>query len=105
MVLVEGKTATSSTSYNGLSTTITNALGHQKTTTASYSVVTKYRCSSSKYGKDACLTLPNDIRGNKTKMNDPDMGTWTYSYNALGKLVSVVFLCPRALVIVVLNPL
>jgi YD repeat-containing protein len=21
-------------------------------------------------------------------MNDPDMGTWTYSYNALGKLVS-----------------
>jgi YD repeat-containing protein len=29
-----------------------------------------------------------DIRGNKTKMNDPDMGTWTYSYNALGKLVS-----------------
>jgi hypothetical protein len=29
----EGKTATSSTSYNGLSTTTTNALGHQKTTT------------------------------------------------------------------------
>ncbi|VVM20101.1 hypothetical protein BSPWISOXPB_1923 [uncultured Gammaproteobacteria bacterium] len=29
----EGKTATSSTSYNGLSTTITNALGHKKTTT------------------------------------------------------------------------
>jgi hypothetical protein len=28
----EGKTATSSTSYNGLSTTITNALGHKKTT-------------------------------------------------------------------------
>jgi hypothetical protein len=29
----EGKTATSSTSYNGLSTTTTNAPGHQKTTT------------------------------------------------------------------------
>jgi hypothetical protein len=29
----EGKTATSSTSYNGLSTTTTNALGHKKTTT------------------------------------------------------------------------
>jgi hypothetical protein len=26
---------------------------------ASYSVVTKYLCSISKYGKDACLTLPN----------------------------------------------
>jgi YD repeat-containing protein len=33
-------------------------------------------------------TMEYDIRGNKTKMNDPDMGTWTYSYNALGKLVS-----------------
>jgi YD repeat-containing protein len=29
-----------------------------------------------------------DIRGNKTKINDPDMGTWTYAYNALGKLIS-----------------
>jgi YD repeat-containing protein len=29
-----------------------------------------------------------DISGNKPKMNDPDMGTWTYSYNALGKLIS-----------------
>jgi YD repeat-containing protein len=27
-------------------------------------------------------TMEYDIRGNKTKMNDPDMGTWTYSYNA-----------------------
>jgi YD repeat-containing protein len=29
-----------------------------------------------------------DIRGNKIKINDPDMGTWTYAYNALGKLIS-----------------
>jgi YD repeat-containing protein len=32
--------------------------------------------------------LVYDIRGNKIKMNDPDMGTWTYAYNALGKLIS-----------------
>jgi YD repeat-containing protein len=28
-------------------------------------------------------TMKYDIRGNKIKMNDPDMGTWTYAYNAL----------------------
>jgi YD repeat-containing protein len=35
-------------------------------------------------------TMEYDIRGNKTKMNDPDMGTWTYSYNALIASYSVV---------------
>jgi YD repeat-containing protein len=34
-----------------------------------------------------------DTRGNKIKMNDPDMGTWTYAYNALGKLISVIGVC------------
>ncbi|MEO0511192.1 MAG: RHS repeat-associated core domain-containing protein, partial [Verrucomicrobiota bacterium] len=29
-----------------------------------------------------------DIRGNKTGMVDPDMGTWSYTYNALGQLVT-----------------
>ncbi len=33
-------------------------------------------------------TVGYDIRGFKTSMNDPDMGSWTYNYNALGELVS-----------------
>ena len=33
-------------------------------------------------------TLAYDIRGRKTSMTDPDMGAWSYSYNALGELVS-----------------
>ncbi|VVM18647.1 hypothetical protein BSPWISOXPB_7900 [uncultured Gammaproteobacteria bacterium] len=100
----EGKTATSSTSYNGLSTTITNALGHKKTTTKNIigkviridepkgAWLTHHYDSIGNLIKTVVggvtTTMEYDIRGNKTKMNDPDMGTWTYSYNALGKLVS-----------------
>jgi YD repeat-containing protein len=29
-----------------------------------------------------------DNRGNKISMNDPDMGRWTYTYNALGELIN-----------------
>lgn len=29
-----------------------------------------------------------DVLGHKTRMIDPDMGTWQYSYNALGELIS-----------------
>ncbi|MCD6654810.1 MAG: FG-GAP-like repeat-containing protein, partial [Sulfurovum sp.] len=59
--------------------------------------------SSMEYSYDAIgnlvKTVPNgdetrailmeyDILGNKTKMADPNMGTWTYTYNALGEPVS-----------------
>jgi RHS repeat-associated protein len=32
------------------------------------------------------ITLNYDLRGNKTSMDDPDMGSWEYKYNALGQL-------------------
>lgn len=32
-------------------------------------------------------TLTNDLRGRKTQMLDPDMGRWTYHYNALAELI------------------
>jgi RHS repeat-associated protein len=32
-------------------------------------------------------TLSYDLRGRKTGMVDPDMGSWSYAYNALGELV------------------
>ena len=35
-------------------------------------------------------TLAYDLRGRKTSMTDPDMGTWTYAYNALGELIRQV---------------
>jgi RHS repeat-associated protein len=36
----------------------------------------------------AVTTLSYDLRGRKTGMTDPDMGIWTYAYNALGELIS-----------------
>ena len=33
-------------------------------------------------------TMSYDVRGRKTGMVDPDMGTWSYHYNAFGELVS-----------------
>src|SRR5205823_1607617 len=32
-------------------------------------------------------TVGYDLRGRKTSMADPDMGAWTYYYNALGALI------------------
>jgi RHS repeat-associated protein len=32
-------------------------------------------------------SLGYDLRGRKTSMNDPDMGSWSYVYNALGELI------------------
>ncbi|VVH60065.1 Rhs family protein, partial [uncultured Gammaproteobacteria bacterium] len=58
----EGKTATSSTSYNGLSTTTTNALGHKKTTT-------------------------KNIIGKVIRIDEPK-GAWlTHHYDSIGNLI------------------
>jgi len=35
----------------------------------------------------AITTLSYDLRGRKTAISDPDMGTWSSSYNALGDLI------------------
>jgi YD repeat-containing protein len=99
-----GKTATSTISYNGLSTTTTNALGHQKTITKNIidkviridepknARLTHHYNSIGKLIKTVVggvtTTMKYDIRGNKIKMNDPDMGTWTVSFSPL--VVSVV---------------
>lgn len=36
------------------------------------------------------VTAGYDIRGRKTSMNDPDLGAWTYEYNAFGELIRQV---------------
>src|SRR5207253_2003999 len=37
-------------------------------------------------GNENRLTF--DVRGRKTEQKDPDLGFWTYKYNALGELIS-----------------
>ncbi len=93
------------TTYDGLTTTGTNALG-QKTTTVKNSQdnvvsVTDHLGGVMRYGYDVLgnltdttdaaghvTTMSYDIRGRKTGMNDPDMGIWSYQYDVLGNLIS-----------------
>jgi hypothetical protein len=60
-----GKTATSYTTYNGFSTTITNPLGHQKTTT-----------------KNAI--------GEIIRIDEPKNARLTHHYNSIGNLIKTV---------------
>ena len=95
---------TTTTSYNGLTITVTNPLGQQKTsvknsqdkvisiTDAAGLIAYQYDA----FGNLLQVTDPGgnltamayDIRGRKIAMQDPDMGAWTYQYNVLGELVS-----------------
>jgi RHS repeat-associated protein len=99
--------ATSTFTYNGLTTTVTNPKGQTKTTvknsqgqTAS---VIDAQGASVTYSYDPfgnLLTtvdpagnttiLGYDTRGRKKTMSDPDMGIWSYAYNALGELIRQV---------------
>src|ERR1051326_4318685 len=36
------------------------------------------------------VTATYDLRGRKTQSNDPNLGIWSYAYNALGQLVSQI---------------
>ncbi|WP_420347318.1 RHS repeat-associated core domain-containing protein [Pelagibius sp.] len=93
-----------STAYDGLTTTLTNALtqtsvrvenalGALVSATDNLSNVTTYAYDP--FGNltetDAAgvvTTMTYDVRGLKLTMDDPDMGDWSYDYNALGELVS-----------------
>ena len=96
---------TTSTSYNGLTTTVTDPNGNQTartsdglgrlTTVQEYSGKSVYATTLYTYDvadhllttKDAqgnVSTLQYDWSGRKASMKDPDMGTWTYQYDPLG---------------------
>jgi RHS repeat-associated protein len=99
-----GGIATTSFTYNALTSTVTNAKGQIKTTTKNaqgqVAVVTDALGSTVSYSYDALgrliqtnaagsiTSMGYDSRGNKTSMTDPAMGSWIYSYNVFGELVS-----------------
>ena len=93
------------TGFNGLSTSIINALGqiNDRTKDVLGHVVYTYDADTNEtyYRYDPFGNLVEtqdndgniihntyDIRGRKIAMDDPDMGHWTYQYNAFGELVS-----------------
>jgi RHS repeat-associated protein len=92
------------TAYNGLSITSTNALGQSNTrinnSQGKLARVIDAQNNALNYEYDPfgnltktidplgnTITLTYDTRGRKTQMIDPDMGTWKYDYNVLGELV------------------
>ena len=99
-----GGVATTSTSYNGLSFTLTNSKGQVKTTTKDRMGLIKQvvdnQGASITYGFDALgqlvqtnaagsiTTMSYNQRGQKIAMQDPAMGAWDYRYNVFGELVA-----------------
>jgi YD repeat-containing protein len=99
---------TTTTHYNGLSTTVSNALGQAKTVmnnsqgkpVAITEAAGTALAGTTTYQYDAFANLTHvtdplgnvtsmqyDLRGRKTAMQDPNMGAWTYGYNVLGELI------------------
>ncbi len=93
-------------SYNGLSTTVTDANQHSTTTVADVwgrtLSVTPPTGPGVSYTYDplgelltaTCggltTSITYDKAGHKTKMVDPDMGTWYYKYDAPGNMIAQV---------------
>ncbi|MFL9923497.1 hypothetical protein PQR62_04420 [Herbaspirillum lusitanum] len=90
--------------YNGLATTVTNALNQTQTKVKNSQgqviKVTDAQSNNLTYQYDAIgnltattdpkgnvVAMSYDLRGRKTGMVDPDMGAWSYVYNGFGELV------------------
>lgn len=113
--VVSGSRPSNSISYGYLTKTVTNPKGHTRTEnsnelgelaevidhlggriTYEYSVTgdlktMKAHPTATEQTQDGLTTvvttLEHDLYGRKTKMVDPDKGTWEYKYNAHGELV------------------
>ena len=102
-------TSVTSTNYNGLEVSVTNdkgqvnkrknnVRGELSRVTDAYNKITDYFYdpfgnltdvivnAGANPSEQVLTSNEYDIRGRKIKMIDPDMGTWTYKYNALGEL-------------------
>jgi YD repeat-containing protein len=95
---------TSTISYQGFTTEVTDALGRtvtevknvlgqvvkmtdkaQNDTLYEYDALGNLTKTTDVAGNEVILSY--DIRGRKTQMNDPGMGTWKYKYNTFDQLV------------------
>lgn len=106
----ENGTQTTTYAYSGFTTTATdpkgrvsetvkNAQGWTVSTTRNKNAAGGATASTVTYDYDALgnlvstnaagavTTLTYDLRGRKTSMVDPDMGTWHYRYNGFGELI------------------
>lgn len=96
--------AVTTTAYNGYVTTITDALGHQTVRTIDqygnlvqstdneggtidYQYDLNGRCTRV-VGPRTTINMEYDLMGNRTLLDDPDLGQVTSTYNAYGELTS-----------------
>ncbi len=99
-----GQKAEFHTSYDALTTTMTDAKGHEhvsKSNVMGYLISKKEPLGASQqytYYPDGKLSTTTDAKGNTTTirydslghrsyLDDPDMGIWHYTYNVFGELV------------------
>jgi uncharacterized repeat protein (TIGR01451 family) len=96
------------TAYDGLTTTVTDPNGNQKSQTTDglgrlvqvgeYTGTTLYATTQYSYdiadrqvettdGQANVTAITYNMLGQKTGMHDPDMGVWTYSYDARGNMI------------------
>ncbi|MFK2823087.1 RHS repeat-associated core domain-containing protein [Arcobacter sp. YIC-80] len=80
---------------NQTKVTLSNAQNKKiKVTEGSSSITYKYdaigNLVSTIDSKGNKITMSYDLYGNKSSMNDPDMGFWQYKYNALGQLTAQI---------------
>ncbi|MDM3872668.1 RHS repeat-associated core domain-containing protein [Porticoccus sp. W117] len=95
--------STTTHSYSGFSSTLTNDLNQSKTQRSNALgeavQITDHLNGSTHYRYDAqgnmtqmtdpgshITTIGYDLLGRKTAMNDPDKGNWSYAYNKFGEL-------------------
>jgi RHS repeat-associated protein len=100
-------TTTTTTTYNGLTVTVTNANSQTRSTvsnsqgevvsvidangkalTFQYDPFGNTTSTTDDLGNQTVLTY--DPRGRKIQIADPDMGTWTYAYDAMAQMIRQV---------------
>nr|VFJ66174.1 MAG: RHS repeat-associated core domain-containing protein [Candidatus Kentron sp. DK] len=102
-VLTGQSAAITQYAYSGFATTVTDAMGRQKTTIKNaLGRVVRVEEEEGAWLTHAMDAIGNlmetnaggvitrmgyDIRGNKVWMEDPDMGRWEYLYNGFGELI------------------
>jgi RHS repeat-associated protein len=98
-----GARAPTTYAYNGRDTTVTDVLGNNTVYTRNAAgqivAVLDARLTTTSYvyrpfGELSTVTIGGnvtainyDLAGRKATLNDPDMGSWTYDYDAFGQLV------------------
>jgi RHS repeat-associated protein len=82
------RSRTSVTNVVGQVVSVADSLYPSQSTTYQYDVLGNLTKVIDPLGNQTAMVY--DLRGRKTQMSDPNMGTWNYNYNALGELTSQI---------------